>query len=360
MSRVLRKTPGLSRDNLPTDSGFVHRTKPGFEKEIGPRESCLTRQHCVGSFLGTLSPSRPLSHGQSLGAQPAARARLGVSGSYNKGALKVSPADADLFFRLYRPLLLYANQQQRVDPSVTSLEQLGTLPFERQAEIRDVLYEQPEVLEKFLSENPAGLDGDELALVEGWRRFIRGNFYIFRYLKQYAVFLAIDPVRAYGVMALHDGFEELRPPSLLPVYAEAVLLPFKGRIIYDGFLRFSHTLFGSGIRRDLNETYQRLRDRGELIRSLEKEGPVRPDAPRRRSRPPAETWPALDRILEAAGMLRNAETPLQTRAFSLLRAAAALADTAARDPDDLAEFAVRLRRVRVAYTQLVTAYNRSL
>jgi len=274
--------------------------------------------------------------------------------------VKLSPGDADLFFRLYRPLLLYTNREQRLEPGVSSLEEFGALPFERQAEIRDALYEHPELFERFLTENPAGLGDDELALVAGWRGFVRGNFCIFRYLKQHAVFLGTEPVRGYGVLALHDGFEEVCTASLLPSYVQTVLLPFKGQIVYDGFIRFSHLVFGRGIRRNLNETYQRLRDRGELVRSLEEGVRLQSDIPARRRRVPAETRPALDSILEAAGRLRNAETPLQTRAFSLLRAAAALADTAARDPDDLTELAVRLRRVRAAYTQLVTTYNRSL
>ncbi len=120
-------------------------------------------------------------------------------------------------------------------------------------------------------------------------------------------------------------------------------------------------MFGAGIRRDLSETYRRIKERGELIESLDEPGgaaPARRPARVRRARP--DVRPILDGIVQAADQLRDAEAPLQSRAYSLLRAAAALADAAAREPGDLDEFGERLRRVRSAYTQVANTYNRRL
>ena len=104
--------------------------------------------------------------------------------------------------------------------------------------------------------NPAKLPPDELEIVAGWKHVLIGDFYVFRYLKRYAVFLdAKSPPKAYGVLALMDPFEEVIGPHL-PVLTEAVLLPFKNQITYDGLFHSCGISFGSGIRRGLNEDYR--------------------------------------------------------------------------------------------------------
>jgi hypothetical protein len=124
----------------------------------------------------------------------------------------------------------------------------------------------------------------------------------------------------------------------LPVWVEAVLLPFKGRIIYDGLLISRNIMFGSGIRGNLNETYQAAKQAGNIIESLE------PGAkPEGKSKPkkPARDWgPVLDGILETTEQLKQAENVFQTRAFSVLKASARLAQ-AARGPDKPDEIAQR-------------------
>ncbi|MFV1967990.1 MAG: hypothetical protein ACC628_21405 [Pirellulaceae bacterium] len=91
---------------------------------------------------------------------------------------------------------------------------------------------------------------------------------VFRYIKQYAVFLSEKtPPKAYGVLALASPFEEVVGPHL-PVMVKGVLLPINGRIIYDGLLSSYRIIFGPGIRRSLNESYKRAKDRYGIITSL--------------------------------------------------------------------------------------------
>jgi hypothetical protein len=81
--------------------------------------------------------------------------------------------------------------------------------------------------------------------------FIKDEFYLFRYLKKYAIFLDdSSPPKAYGVLALKSDFQDMIGPWL-PVFLKAVLLPFKGLIIYDGILIPYPVSFGPGIRQDL-------------------------------------------------------------------------------------------------------------
>ena len=78
-------------------------------------------------------------------------------------------------------------------------------------------------MDGFVQENPANLSPDELAIVSDWKNAVVGSFYIFRYLKQYTVFLDDrSPPRAYGVIAVADPIQDLVGLHL-PVLTQAVL-----------------------------------------------------------------------------------------------------------------------------------------
>jgi hypothetical protein len=119
-----------------------------------------------------------------------------------------------------------------------------------------------------VQENPHHLSAAELAIVAGWKHAVIGGFFVFRYSKQYAVFLTDkNPPKAYGVLALASPFEELVGPYL-PVMVKGVLLPMNGRIIYDGLLESYSISFGPGIRKSLNKGFQQAKESSGIITSL--------------------------------------------------------------------------------------------
>ena len=152
-----------------------------------------------------------------------------------------------------------------------------------------------------MQDNPAQLTAQELAIVAGWKHAVIGNFYVFRYLKQYAVFLTDKtPPKAYGVLALASPFEEVVGPYL-PVLVKGVLLPINGRIIYDGLLSSYRISFGPGIRRSLNENFKAAKATFGIITSLP-EGSTPPVAEKKAPRKkPAASGGAADvkAVLEA-------------------------------------------------------------
>ena len=71
-----------------------------------------------------------------------------------------------------------------------------------------------------------------------------------RHLKKGSIFISRDD-QVYVVHGIQDPLEEVIPSYALPQMVEAVLLPFKGMIIYDGLLSGYNVHFGSGIRSNL-------------------------------------------------------------------------------------------------------------
>ncbi len=155
-----------------------------------------------------------------------------------------------------------------VGEGFTVPEQFGGMPPDQRIKLRDALVANPDQLDAFVSENPFNLPDDELEIVRSWNDLVAGQFYVYRILKKYTVFLTADePVLAYGVLSLRDSFEDLIGPRL-PHLCRTVLLPFKGRIVYDGLLAGYNVTFGSGIRRRLKQSYDEAKGRWGIITSL--------------------------------------------------------------------------------------------
>ena len=189
--------------------------------------------------------------------------------------MQVSYDDGVLFYELYAALLSFVNDKLEVIPEPSSDSKGYTaLPPEDRIAVRDAFYKHRELLDQFVQENPANLSADDLAIVVAWRHALVGQFFIFRYLSKYAIFLGGSPKKAYGVLALADPFEDLIGPCL-PRLIHAVLLPFKEKIIYDGLLSGHNVTFG-GVKRELNEEYKEAKETFGIITSLpERKSPIR-------------------------------------------------------------------------------------
>ncbi|MDI6902741.1 MAG: hypothetical protein QMC77_03310 [Methanocellales archaeon] len=182
--------------------------------------------------------------------------------------MKLSTEDVELFYRLYHPLLVYVNKKFKIVEGINFPEDFKKFPIEEINKLRDKLYEQPELIDSFVRENPLNFSSHELKMISTWKNFVKGRFLIFRYLKNYTVFLdPNEPPKAYGVLALNSPFEELIGPYL-PIMVEAVLLPFKDKIIYDSIFSPYSITFGSGMRRSFNDAYQEAKSRFGIITSL--------------------------------------------------------------------------------------------
>jgi hypothetical protein len=142
------------------------------------------------------------------------------------------------------------------------------LAIDERLKLRDALVANMDLIDAFVAENPFKLTEDELEVVRSWNDLVAGEFYVYRCLKKYTVFLTTrEPVIAYGVLSLTDPLEDL-VGHRLPHLCKAVLLPFKGRIVYDGMLAGYNVHFGSGIRRRLKESYDDAKERQGIITAL--------------------------------------------------------------------------------------------
>jgi len=188
--------------------------------------------------------------------------------------------EGKLFYDLYAALLSFANRKLNVSSEQFSdSREYTSTPPEARAAIRDALFAHRELIDEFVRENPAKLKADELEIVLTWNHAVVGKFYVFRYLAKYTVFLSSggSPNKAYGVLGLADPLGEVIGPYL-PRLIQTVLLPFQGKIIYDGLISGYNISFGGGIKRMLNDEYKQAKEAFGIITSLPFEG-EEPEAP---------------------------------------------------------------------------------
>lgn len=274
----------------------------------------------------------------------------------SKITMNLSTPDIELFYKLNGSLLAFANRELKIVAAGIAPDQVRKQPVQQVAALRDSCYEKPQIFEQYLPANPDRLPAEELAIVASWRLRITGDFYIVRHLKAYTVFLsAKEPTRLYGVLGLIDPLEAVMRGAPLPLMVKATLLPFRDRIIYDGLLNTYRISFGGGIRRSINSTYSRIKEREGIIETLVGgDGlPLTRTSLTGKTVKLAPDWrPAVDEIVSQADKMRQTDTKLQGAAFGLLRAAASLAQATLQEQGAEDEATKRLKSARTALTKV--------
>jgi hypothetical protein len=229
--------------------------------------------------------------------------------------MRLDPDDCRLFYRLHKALMLFVNRRlQLVQPPAAPAGEIIAFPPEDRLKLRDALLKHMDLIDAFADENPFQHSEEELRIVRSWKDLVAGDFYVLRFLKKYTVFLtAKEPTAAYGVVALSEPFEEVIDQPL-PFFCKTVLLPFQGRIVYDGLLWGYHLIIGSNMTRELNDAYNGAKKRYGVVTSLPWHPAERPQPASKKSIPkksvrgartaggesriPVATRPAHDRIVE--------------------------------------------------------------
>lgn len=158
--------------------------------------------------------------------------------------------DVNRFFKLYHGLLFYVNKRYAVIKLLKKPGDIFGAPLDDVMNLKEKLYANPEVIDAYAKENPLGFSSQDLDIIRSWKNFVKGEFLIMSYKKNYTIFLELtEPPRAYGVMGLKSSFKEMLGPNL-PVSVELTLLPYEDKITYDGTLLSKRVIFGGNIRRD--------------------------------------------------------------------------------------------------------------
>lgn len=165
------------------------------------------------------------------------------------------------------PLQFFVSGKLDVLPEVVNFEDYCKSPMQEKFKVCNALFENIGLIDEFIDENPPDIPMRKLVAVSRWKKFVRGDFFIERYLKKHAVFIT-DDAEVYAVHGLTESPVDYFPKFTLPVRINAVLLPFQDKIVIDGFFLPYRVVFGSGIKSEMKEIYNSAKQKGKIIISL--------------------------------------------------------------------------------------------
>jgi len=140
------------------------------------------------------------------------------------------------------------------------------LDMKIKAECRDKFIENDQLLDNYLALNFDDLTKEHISILTGFKQKITGDFIIYKCLTNHAVFLNAADNKFYAVKALGDRFDEYF--DKFPVLIRTTLLPYNGKIIYDGFVKSSGVCFGSGITSTIKDEYMKAKKQNSILTTL--------------------------------------------------------------------------------------------
>lgn len=156
------------------------------------------------------------------------------------------------YLSIHPKLIYYIGKKKKIIPAATTLEEFMEYSAEETIPPRDAVYDNIDLFDDFINDYSDELSEEDKTIVREFKNFRKGAFTVFKLTSKYAHFSGEGYV--YAVHALNDPFQWLLGDDL-PAMVQAVLLPFKGKIIYDGLLMTYPVRLGSGIRSSLKNDY---------------------------------------------------------------------------------------------------------
>jgi len=170
----------------------------------------------------------------------------------------LSKEDSKLFFKLYIPLLGYANQYD------------GKNKKRQLMEAREILYDNPQIIKDFISNNPKKFNKEEIDIINGWQKFIKGKFILIRSLKKYDIFLDTEKnkAKAYGVLGISDEPIDIAEYGIGTYFENVILLPWRDQTIWDGLVYQRPVILGKNYMWSFTEEYKKIKQAGEIIEKI--------------------------------------------------------------------------------------------
>jgi len=169
------------------------------------------------------------------------------------------------YLNVHLRILYYCYRKKNRTGEVLTIEKFINKPIAIKFEARNYYIEHPGLIHSFIKENKQ-LSAFDKDILLGFKLKISGKFIILKQLKKYAIFINITSEKFYAVLALSDPFQNML--DHFPVLIETTILPYNGKIIYDGFLT-REIYIGKNIKDNLQHQYKVAKANNAIIKTIE-------------------------------------------------------------------------------------------
>ena len=174
-----------------------------------------------------------------------------------------------LFYETWFGLMGFVNERMGVIKAKIRPEYPNAVSDMLIHKVREVLWKKPGLIDEYINETE--LPQEKIDILKLWRtNHKKGMIFILEYQPQYAIAIAPNEQgedRLYGIKGISNSVSNTLRRGL-PAQIETVLLPFKGKIIYDSFISSMQIGFGEGAKAAFREMYDKAIKHG-IITSLE-------------------------------------------------------------------------------------------
>lgn len=184
---------------------------------------------------------------------------------------KLASNDVMLFHGLMFELLFFANKKLNIIKNCSSKDDFFykvKTEVEKTVPLRDKLFSDSTIIDAFVKENPEKYSTEELEIISHWKTSKKDDFILIKYTKEHALFYNLKDKIVYGVLGITDSFFEMCN-GYSPVMIKIRLLPFKGKITYEGIFSPYNISFGSGIMTSIKIGYEAAMQKYGVITSLD-------------------------------------------------------------------------------------------
>lgn len=169
----------------------------------------------------------------------------------------VKKEDSMMFFALRNLLLDYTNQKYNINKKLRNFDDICDAESEELIDIRDKLWENPNIIKNYLKENSNKLNEELISIIKSWNeKKINKEFVLYKYEDEYALF--IDDYNIYYVKGLEERIRDMIPEQKLPIFVKTVLLPLNDNIIYDSYIQQYNVSLGNNLRKIWHDNYKKL------------------------------------------------------------------------------------------------------
>lgn len=174
-----------------------------------------------------------------------------------------------LFCELLFGLLDFVNKKKNVIEVEINLFNISNISEDDYEKIRELLWKEPELIDEYINETE--LTQEKIDILKLWKTNHKNEpVFILEYQPEYAVAFIMDWGRkdiAYGIKGIGKPIEDVLQLEL-PLIVNAVLLPFKGKIVADYLTNPMNVGLNEKDAASLRRRYNKAKKRG-IITSLE-------------------------------------------------------------------------------------------
>ena len=164
-------------------------------------------------------------------------------------------------------LLQFVGIELNIIPRKMTLKQFLDIDSQIKFKCRQEFIKSKDILDKYLEVNSVNLSLNEINILNSFKKRITSKFIILKCLTHYAIFIDTKSDDIFAVKSLSDSFNYFF--DSFPVIVSATILPFKDKIIYDGFFEGPVMYVGSNMTKSFLSEYKSAKVHGLIISTIE-------------------------------------------------------------------------------------------